>query len=127
MSNDAASAESDGQFDIQQSQNASVRIYILAESDYAVDGIVSIIGNAGEGFEVIKIASPDAASDFSCYDVLKKHHVNLILVHHSAISGQVSAYIKSLQKASNNAKILIFGQNMENEFLYNMLKCGVQG
>ncbi|RDH83973.1 MAG: hypothetical protein DIZ80_07510 [endosymbiont of Galathealinum brachiosum] len=127
MNDDFTPVDLNDQSDLQMSQKSTVRIYIIAEPDYAVDGMVSIIGNSGENFEVIKIASPDESSGSRCCELLKKHNVNLILMHQSAISGQASAYIKSLQAASREAKILIFGQNMPDDFLYNMLRYGVHG
>lgn len=100
-----------------------IRVFIIADADYSVDGLISMLQASKEKVEVYKCSSIQNG----CSELLAKQAMDVALIHHTAIDGQIATCFARMRETSSQIRILVFGQNMNDQYLYKLMRSGASG
>ncbi len=98
------------------------RIFVAAKSDFAIDGLLSLMKDSDE----IKVLACVEPSD-RCWQVFHQEEPDVLLLHADAAISPVHEFIDKIKKEMPNIHILVFGQKMPQMFLHELVMAGVDG
>ena len=97
-------------------------IFVAARPDFSVEGLVRILSDSTENDVVACVEPTDA-----CWDKLRATAPDVILLHHSAVVTPIREFFMRIREAAPAARIVVFGQHMEDLFLFNIVRAGAAG
>ncbi len=107
-------------------QNATnsniVRVFVAAKSNFAIDGLLSLMKDSDE-IKVLACIEPS----YECWQVLHLEQPDILLLHCDAVIAPVNEFVAKIHNDLPGVRILIFGQKMSRQFLFNAVMAGVDG
>lgn len=97
-------------------------IFIAAKPDFSVEGLVRMLSDSTEN-QVVACVEPSEA----CWDKLRATHPDVLLLHHLSVVQPISEFFAHITQAAPGVKIIVFGQQMEDAFLFNIVRAGASG
>lgn len=97
-------------------------IFIAAKQDYAVEGMVRILGDSANNQVVACIEPGDA-----CWDKLRNLQPDVLLVHHQSVVLPKRELFSKIRQTAPGVGIIVFGQGMEDDFLLEIVRAGAVG
>lgn len=102
--------------------DSGLKIFILARQDFLVDGMVSILSRQEENYLVSCVEPGD-----SCVAKFEAASPNVLLLHKDAIEPPVDQFIQNIRTRYPEVRILIFGQGLDDKYLYEAVRAGIHG
>jgi DNA-binding NarL/FixJ family response regulator len=102
--------------------NKPTSIFIAAKQDYAVEGMVRILGDSASNQVVACIEPGDA-----CWDKLRNLQPDVLLVHHQSVVLPKRELFTKIKETAPGVGIIVFGQGMEDDFLLEIVRAGAVG
>lgn len=106
----------------------SIRLFVIAHQEIYVDGLIRVIQDQ-MNHKLLACIKPGN----QCLERFKKHTVDILMIEQSAVMEQLrlaassETVFRAFQEHNPDVKIIIFGHNIETEFIHTMLHSGVQG
>lgn len=97
-------------------------IFVAAKPDFSVEGLVRILSDSAEN-EVVACVEPSE----SCWHKLRVVRPDVLLLHYLAIAPSIQEFFGRIAEAAPGAKVIVFGQHMDDVFLFNIIRAGASG
>lgn len=99
-----------------------VRIFMLANPGIYVDGLVQVLSHH-RGIKVVACVAPGEL----CLEQLRTARPDVLLIHTSALQFPMTDFLARIRGADGKLPVLVFGHGLDEEFIYNLIRAGVQG
>lgn len=99
-----------------------VKIQIVSQTDFVVDGMVSLLENQ-EGKYSVSVTDPDDFTFAGCEEFCP----DVMLVNSSLFRSSQKKFISEIHKLCKETIVLLFGQAMPEEYLYDAIRAGARG
>lgn len=106
----------------------SIRLFVIAHQAIYVDGLIRVIQDQ-MNHKLLACVKPGD----QCLERFKKQAVDILMIEQSAVIEQLrttascATLFKRFYNHNPDLKIIIFGHDIEPEFIHAMLRSGVQG
>jgi DNA-binding NarL/FixJ family response regulator len=107
--------------EIEQSKELN-RIFILAETDFYLEGMIHVIGRDPWN----RIAACVKPGD-NCWNHFIGTPTDVLMVHRSVVTAPMGAFFARFKSAAPQVRILVFGQGMDDDYLYRLIRSGADG
>lgn len=97
-------------------------IFIAAKPDFSVEGLVRMLSDSMEN-QVVACVEPSEA----CWEKLRATQPDVLLLHHLSVDQPISEFFTSINQAAPCVKIIVFGQQMDDAFLFKIVRAGASG
>jgi len=97
-------------------------ILIVAKADFVVDGMVSLLQDQKERYKVTVI-DPNNFTTKQCREFCP----DVMLINNSVLNNSHQQYIREIHNMCNETIVLLFGQSMTEDYLYNAMRAGARG
>ncbi len=98
------------------------RIFILGETNPYLDGLAHQVRQNGD-YELVACVEPGKG----CFEQFVSLCPNVLLVNHKAVSRPAKEFFDRFHNADPTVSILVFGSDMGEEFLTDIIRSGAQG
>ncbi|HFD79077.1 MAG TPA: response regulator transcription factor [Gammaproteobacteria bacterium] len=98
------------------------RVFILGHHDFSIDGVVSMLADHEDGYLVSCI---EPGND--CMEKFAEASPDVLLLHHRAVDGPLERFIHRVLGEYPEVRILVFGQEMDDDQLYRLVRAGAHG
>lgn len=99
-----------------------ITIHIVAKADFVVDGMVSFLQSHRDRYSVTVI-SPVDFSVSHC----KEFCPDVLLINNNTLSHSPGHAIRDIQVICKHTLVLLFGQTMSDDYLYDAIRAGARG
>lgn len=103
-------------------QRQPTAIFIAAKPDFSVDGLVRMLADSADN-RVVACVEPSE----SCWDKLRAAAPDVVMLHQSAVATPVREFFERIRQEAPSAHIMVFGQHMEDKFLFDIVRAGAAG
>lgn len=100
----------------------STSIFVAAKSDFSVEGLLRILSDNSEN-RIVACVEPDE----SCWEKLRNIRPEILLLHQQAVMSPMNEFFARIKSTAPGTKTIIFGQNMDDAFLLNIIRAGTVG
>ncbi len=97
-------------------------VIIIGHHDFSVDGLASML-EAADGNYHISCLDPD----FTQLPKPGSDAPDVVLIQNEILEEPLERFIAVVSTAYPRARILVFGKNMDDDYLYRLVRAGVQG
>ena len=97
-------------------------VQIVAKADFVVDGMVSLLEDQKGAYRV-SVIDPLLFTTEQC----KKFCPDVMLINSNVLSNSHDQYIREIHQLCKNTVVLLFGQTMTEEYLYDAIRAGARG
>lgn len=97
------------------------RIFVLANPDFYLEGLLAVLTRSNDSRVVACVKPGD-----DCWNAFVSADVDVLLMHRQAVLDAPEGFSRHLQHAPN-LKVLVFGQDMSDEFLLKIVRAGAAG
>lgn len=97
-------------------------IFVAAKSDFSVEGLLRILTDSREN-KMVACVEPDE----SCWEKLRDTRPHILLLHHKSVISSKHEFFVRIKNIVPGIKILVFGQNMDDSFLIDIIHAGASG
>jgi len=94
----------------------------LANANLYTEGLSRIVAGNSQNQVVACVAPND-----SCWERFLSVEVDVLLVHEAAVQSPTSAFLRRFREARPHVRIIVFGQDMDKERRYHMVRSGAHG
>ena len=101
--------------------NGTTKVFVLANPDFYLDGLLAVLERSAD-CEVVACVKPGE----DCWNAFVSHSADVVLIHRQAVLDLPDRISQFLQY-SPNLKIIVFGQDMSDEFLLKIVRSGAAG
>lgn len=115
-------AASEGLKMVNRAAPEPTRAYIVARQDFSVRGVLRLIEASGD---IDVIACVDDSE--SCWKKFRDEKPDILLMHYSVVRIPLQQMVAKVREACAQTRIIIFGQQMSQEFLVEAVIAGVRG
>lgn len=98
------------------------QILIVAKSDFAVDGMVSLLDRHRDKY-MVSIVDPSQVST----QELAAIHPDMLLINSNTTQQPIEDFIHELHSLSRDTQVLLFGHGMSENYLYQAMRAGARG
>jgi DNA-binding NarL/FixJ family response regulator len=102
--------------------DSGLRIFILARQDFLVDRMFSILSRQEQNYLVSCVEPGD-----SCVARFEAASPDVLLLHKDAIEPPLDQFIQNIRTHYPDMRILIFGQGLDDNYLYGAVRAGIHG
>jgi DNA-binding NarL/FixJ family response regulator len=99
----------------------TARIFVLANPDFYLDGLLAVLASSPES-EIVACVKPGD----DCWNAFTAHPADVLLIHRQAAQDAPDGLSRFLHHAPN-LRILVFGHDMQDEFLVKIVRSGAAG
>lgn len=100
----------------------TIELFVLAKSDLFLDGLLRILTDS----EQINIGHTSDELE-SGIEHLNNNQCDILLLQATLVTPPFDYFLDTLKRNNPELKILIFGQNLDNDFLLNVIRSGANG
>ena len=97
-------------------------VQIVAKADFVVDGMVSLLEEQKGGYSV-QVVDPLLFTTEQC----KNFCPDVMLINSNVLSNSHDQYIREIHQLCKKTVVLLFGQAMTEEYLYDAIRAGARG
>lgn len=97
-------------------------IFVAAKPGFSIEGMLRILSDNAEN-KVVACVEPSEA----CWDRLRDLHPEILLLHQQAIMSPKHEFFSHIKKTAPGVGIIVFGQNMDDNFLLEIFRAGTSG
>ena len=97
-------------------------LFVAAKSDFSLEGLLRILSDSAET-KIVACVEPSEA----CWDKLRNTQPQILLLHHQAVALPMNEFFAHIEHTAPGVQVIVFGQNMEEAFLLNILTAGAAG
>jgi DNA-binding NarL/FixJ family response regulator len=97
------------------------RVFVLANPDFYLEGLLAVLARSANS-EVVACVKPGD----NCWNAFISQPVDVALIHRQAVLDTPDRIAQFLQY-SPNLKVIVFGQDMPEEFLLKIVRSGAAG
>lgn len=98
------------------------KIFIVARHDFSIDGLASILSRHERHYLVSCVEPGDG-----CMEKFRAADPDILLIHNGVVEAPVEAFVRGIRDNCPQVRILVFGQGMDDEFLFAVVRGGAQG
>ena len=98
------------------------KIQIVAKADFVVDGMVSLLEDQQNRY-IVSVVDPLLFTTEQC----KEFCPDVMLINSNVLSNSHDQYIREIHQLCKNTVVLLFGQSMADEYLYDAIRAGAKG
>ncbi len=100
------------------------KIQIVAKVDFVVDGMVSLLENQAENYHYnVSVINP---GDFQV-ELYREYCPDVMLINNDVLSNAPQQYIREIHQLCKKTVVLLFGQSMTDENIYDAIRAGARG
>ena len=97
-------------------------ICIVGHNDFSTDSLASMLGSQNAGYLVTCVTPDD-----SFLTRLATTEPDVLLIQNGALKTPIEQFIQDLQDTYPDIRLLVFGKNLDDDYLYRLVRCGVHG
>lgn len=97
-------------------------IFVAAKTDFSVEGMLRILTDSTEN-KIVACAEPSEA----CWGKLRSMQPEILLLHCHAVVPPIREVFTRIKHTVPGIHIIVFGQNMDDAFLQDILRAGAIG
>lgn len=97
-------------------------IFVAAKSDFSIEGLLRILSDNTEN-EIVACVEPSE----SCWDKMRDLQPEILLLDQQAIILPKYEFFARIKIVVPNVAIIVFGQNMDDTALLNLVRTGASG
>ena len=103
-------------------QAHSANICIVGHNDFTTDSLASMLGAQSTSYLVSCVAPGD-----TFMTRLAATQPDVLLIQNGAMKMPVEQFIQDILEAYPDMRLLVFGKNLDDDYLYRLVRCGVHG
>lgn len=100
----------------------ATRIFVAAKADFAIEGVLRLIKDSDD-VKIVACVEPGE----KCWQVFQEEKPDVLLLHSDAVTAPMHEFFAAIHSKLPNIRIIVFGQKMAREFLFDMVMAGVEG
>lgn len=97
-------------------------VFVVAKSNFSVEGLLRILSDSGEN-EIVGCVEPSE----TCWEKLRTAQPQILLLHYQAVRSPKLEFFTRIATAVPGIRVMVFGQEMDDSFLMDILRAGVAG
>jgi DNA-binding NarL/FixJ family response regulator len=100
----------------------STKIFIVGHQDFSLDGLASMLESQDENY-LVSCVEPDE----KCMAKFTTSKPDCLLIQNDSLPQPFERFFGEVLKHFPNIRILVFGKNMSDDYLYNLVRAGAHG
>ena len=100
----------------------STRIFIVGHQDFSLDGLASMLESQGGNY-LVSCVEPDE----ECMQKFTASKPDCLLIQNDSLPQPFERFFSEVLKHFSNIRILVFGKNMSDDYLYSLVRAGAHG
>lgn len=97
-------------------------IFVAAKTDFSVEGMLRILTDSTEN-KIVACAEPSEA----CWGKLRTMQPEILLLNRQVVVPPIREFFTRIKHIVPGVRIIVFGQNMDDAFLQDILRAGALG
>ena len=97
-------------------------IFIVGHQDFSIDALISMLAGHNENY-LISCVEPDGA----CMAKLAVTEPDVLMIQNEALRDPPERFIQAIMEEYPDIRILVFGREMDDDHLYQLVRAGVHG
>ena len=102
--------------------HGKIRIFIVGHKDFSIDSMARMVAASNDNYRVSCIEPGDA-----CMAKLVATEPDVLMIQDKALEEPLERFIHGFLRKYPDIRILIFGKDMDDEYLYRIIRAGVHG
>ncbi|TCK19310.1 DNA-binding NarL/FixJ family response regulator [Thiogranum longum] len=103
-------------------QDGKIKIFILGHKDFSIDSMARMVEDKGNNYMVSCVEPGDA-----CMAKLVATEPDVLMIQKEVLKEPLERTIHGILGEYPNIRILVFGKDMDSDYLYRLVRAGVHG
>ena len=100
----------------------SSKIFIVGHQDFSLDGLASMLESQDENY-LVSCVEPDD----ECMQKFTNSKPDCLLIQNDSLPQPFERFFGEVLRHFSNIRILVFGKNMSDDYLYSLVRAGAHG